>query len=449
MSFSLPPVRLLGLLVPDPQGSHEWTVYFGAFVILLGILGVILPGVRKTGSWWIALAVGSLLVSFGSNLPLMPFLSGLPGLSLLRVPSRMMFLFGMALAALASHTLENFGAFAQVKPRRLARLTLTSLVAFVWILAGGIYWITGTIPPGFILGAVAMLVAGVWLALGLQSDKQTSLWITGLFLFTLLDLMIYDSRVFQYRPAAEVLAESQNLAKRLGTLPGEFRVYSPSYSIPQQTAARSGLELADGIDPLQLRSYSDYMQAATGVPPTGYSVTLPAFANGNPRTANQDFMPDPALLGALNVKYIVSAFPINHVDLTLVDHVGDANLYINNRALPRAWVQTDLQTQMFEAVPVKSILWRPNRIEIMADGPGVLVLSEIAYPGWQVFVDGVPQEVLLAADLLRAVRLTAGAHIIRFEFRPVSVWVGSGLGLLGLLALVAIKYFEKLQPGRA
>ncbi len=58
----------------------------------------------------------------------------------------------------------------------------------------------------------------------------------------------------------EVLSEGAPTAEALVTQKAfdYFRVYSPSYSLPQQTAAFWRLELADGIDPLQLISYSQY-----------------------------------------------------------------------------------------------------------------------------------------------------------------------------------------------
>jgi len=93
--------------------------------------------------------------------------------------------------------------------------------------------------------------------------------------------------------------------------PGPFRVYSPSYSLPQHVAQRAGLELADGVDPMQLASYAGLMKAATGTRATGYSVTIPAFPpESNVETALSDATPDARLLGRLNVRYVAAEFPI-------------------------------------------------------------------------------------------------------------------------------------------
>ena len=68
-----------------------------------------------------------------------------------------------------------------------------------------------------------------------------------------------------------------------------FRIYSPSYSIPQQAAALNELELADGIDPLQLMSYVGFMEETTGIPVNSYSVTMPPFSSGKSCFGQSEF----------------------------------------------------------------------------------------------------------------------------------------------------------------
>ncbi len=114
---------------------------------------------------------------------------------------------------------------------------------------------------------------------------------------------------------AEAFADGREPAAWLADQPGQFRVYSPSYSIPQHVAQQFQLQLADGIDPLQLQRYVMFMQHASGVGAWPYSVTLPAFLGVQDRTKtfaprSKDIQPNAALLGLLNVKYIAAAFPI-------------------------------------------------------------------------------------------------------------------------------------------
>ena len=115
-----------------------------------------------------------------------------------------------------------------------------------------------------------------------------------------------------YRPKNEVIDQGGQVAKTFITtrVLDYFRTYSPSYSIPQQTAAFYRLEMADGVDPLQLRSYSDFMQKASGISSNGYSVTLPPFETGDPDTDNRGAVPDARLLGLLNVRFVAAQFPL-------------------------------------------------------------------------------------------------------------------------------------------
>lgn len=67
----------------------------------------------------------------------------------------------------------------------------------------------------------------------------------------------------------------------------------------------------------------------------------------------------------------------------------------------------------------------------------MLVLSELAYPGWQVQVDGQPEHLLLVAELLRGVQLDPGEHQVVFNFRSESLSLGLGLWALASVFLLA------------
>jgi uncharacterized membrane protein YfhO len=59
-------------------------------------------------------------------------------------------------------------------------------------------------------------------------------------------------------------------------------------------------------------------------------------------------------------------------------------------------------------------------IDVETDRPGVLVLHDLFYPGWEARVDGVQKPVLRANILFRGVETTAGRHRIEFRFNPLS-----------------------------
>ncbi|MBE0699357.1 MAG: hypothetical protein IH586_20730 [Anaerolineaceae bacterium] len=215
-----------------------------------------------------------------------------------------------------------------------------------------------------------------------------------------------------------------------------YRIYSPSYSLPQQTAAVHRFELADGVDPMQLAAYSSFMEGAAGVPGGGYSVTLPPFINGNPQEDNKEAVPDAQKLGLLSVKYVVSEFPLDNSQLELLARFGETRVYKNPFVYPRAWVQNPGAALGENITPAAGWSAEPNQIEVQASGPGLVVLSEISYPGWEVSIDGVPGRVITAGGLLRGVQILEGEHQVIFSFRPRLFYLGVvlfGMAWVGII----------------
>lgn len=161
-------------------------------------------------------------------------------------------------------------------------------------------------------------------------------WVgVGAVLLVAIDLLVVDATLVEARSPEEVFADGRAAAEWLAAQPGRFRVYSPSYSIPQHVAELYGLELADGVDPLQLASYADYLTRAAGLEPQGYGVTLPPFPEGaDVRTALKDTVPDTEMLGLLGVRYVAAAFPVADNELQLVGRFDGVYLYRNEEAQP-------------------------------------------------------------------------------------------------------------------
>jgi hypothetical protein len=73
------------------------------------------------------------------------------------------------------------------------------------------------------------------------------------------------------------------------------------------------------------------------------------------------------------------------------------------------------------------------QIQTSSPAPALLVLSETAYPGWRVFVDGVEQEWLVAYTAVRATCVPPGNHTVAWRYQPRSYAIGGMLSLLGLV----------------
>lgn len=441
LTLSLSPAHLLGLLIPDMAGYAERMLYPGALAVLM----MLWVGLQKRAGekiWlWVGVIVMALLWSLGSSIPPLAYLTRLPGFNLLRVPSRALLLASLAFSLIGAHGIQSLMDWKPLN--RSARWSdptwaLVTLTAFLLMLTSGLYWISSSLSIEFAWGAAAATVFTLIILLRKTNRISAERW--GLLLLPLLvlDLGGVGLSQFEFKTAAAVLSQKGLVARYLDFEKPPFRVYSPSYSLPQEIAAVHGIALADGINPLQLSAYVSFMEKASGVPAEGYSVTLPPFVTGQPEVDNRAYNPDASLLGLLNVRYVVTEFAIAADGLILAAQMGTTRIYRNLKALPVAWVQDPAGRPSEKVRPAAGMSRTANTIDVKATGPGLLVLSEIDYPGWRVWVDGIEQPVQRVDGLLRGVLLSEGEHQVRFVFHPALVYAGmflSGSTCLGLLFL--------------
>jgi hypothetical protein len=66
------------------------------------------------------------------------------------------------------------------------------------------------------------------------------------------------------------------------------------------------------------------------------------------------------------------------------------------------------------------VAYEPDAIAVTVDAPraGLVVLNELAFPGWTVEVDGEAALALRADYVMRAVYVGPGHHAIRWRFEP-------------------------------
>jgi hypothetical protein len=427
--YSFPVSQLLGLLVASPGAWAEWIVSMGSVALVLAVAG--LAAWPRRGLFWAVLLALALILAFGRNTPLGALFSGLPGIDLMRVPARWLFFAGMAIAALAAHGLSAVEAKAEGPPSRRIRVATLFAGAVVVAVNVAVAALSGSRPGASGLFAI-LAVAGIWLGLKAARLRWAAPALTVLLV---LELISIDISLVESRPAHLARGKGRALAASLAQEDGQ-RVFSPSYAVPQDAAAEAGLELADGVHPLQLASYVEFMASAVGFDGDSYSVTLPPFPSGDPAV---DWGPslDAEALGWIGVDRIVSTYPIDAAGISLESETGGVLLYGNAAARPRAWVEgpTSGGTSLS---PAASIERAPNWVEVRATGPGTLVLGDPMYPGWRASLDGsdVPIEPYLG--LLRAVALPPGDHTVRFSFVPLSLVAGLGLALIAAFSAAAI-----------
>jgi hypothetical protein len=403
--------------------------------LLLALGGLLLSSLKRNKYFWGILSLVAILVALGSQIPGSTWIANLPLISMLRVPSRALFLAGLGITSLAGFGLDSVSNPPGSKRVRIYALVLFGVSVFTLLLVAGFKYLSGELASGMLWGTLAVIFGAAWIGIGLKKKLPAGSWLAGVFLLVVLDLAVFDLNSFVGKSAQLVLSEGAQAADYIASQGGDVRTYSPSYSLQQQTAVHHDLRMADGVDPLQLAEYADFMEEASGVPRDGYSVTIPPYANGEPGTDNASYLPDAEKLGLLNVGYVASEFVLEAEGLILEKEIDGVYIYRNEKKRFPAWVQPGDSSAADEIQPAEVVKRSANAIKVTAHGPGMLVVPEIAYPGWSVFVDGVEKNLHARDEILMGVDLAPGTHRVKFVFRPRSVYMGvllfcAGFGLL-------------------
>ncbi|MEE8390715.1 MAG: hypothetical protein V3S14_07980, partial [Anaerolineae bacterium] len=334
------------------------------------------------GGWVVGWLVGAAWFSLGENGGLFQVLwRVVPGLGLLRVPPRAWVLVVFSMAVLAGVGVEETR-----KLKRRGQTLLLAVGVFPAMLGIG-YWLAVGVPPLNLVmfGVVTPLAVAIC---SLQFKMRHTRWLgLAAVLLVVVDLLVVDATLIEARPPEEVFADGQAAAEWLAAQPDHFRVYSPSYSIPQHVAELYGLELADGVDPLQLRVYADYLTRAAGLEPQGYGVTLPPFPEGKDvRIALQDVVPDAEMLGLLGVRYAAAAFPISGREWQFVSQFDGVYVYENRRARPLPETGEDGSIMLGDGTTL--FRYRPWPVYVGWAVSGVTVVGLLASWLWRWRTDG-------------------------------------------------------------
>ena len=112
----------------------------------------------------------------------------------------------------------------------------------------------------------------------------------------------------------------------------------------------------------------------------------------------------------------------------------------------QAVADAKFKTQLGEAVEQDTAsvatltTYEPNRLtyEVNSGKGGVLVFSEVYYPGWTATIDGEPAELGRVDYLLRALQIKPGKHQVELAFFPKSVDTTETIAYVAFALLVLI-----------
>ena len=133
----------------------------------------------------------------------------------------------------------------------------------------------------------------------------------------------------------------------------------------------------------------------------------------------------------------------------MLERIDDPDLNLWTTVLLETSLPDNQMSQLTDAPQSGSVADITNyglhQVDISVEmaSPGILVLSDEWFPGWNVTVDGAPASLLRANHALRGVFLPQGEHQIVFHYAPFTVRLGAALAGLTLLCGIALIFVSR------
>lgn len=328
LSLTIP--GLIGLIVPAHVGTAETFVYVGLPVLILAGIGV----VARRRWFWLAAIIVSAWYALGPAGGLWSVMTTLiPPLHWFRVPGRAWVIVAFIVPLLAADGFDHLLSRQLMRGMSWRGVIATMAIGGLGIGLGVLALFSPALPPAMGLTAIAATPLTLMVVMLRMSNKLSArLFTIALIALAAFDLTITARARLEWR-TDEAWAEPYiPLAERLLELQPD-RIYSPTYSLPQQVAEYDYLHLFGGVDPFQIAAVSAEIERGAGFSSQQpYSVVQPPLVGMNgedTRTANRDLMPDPQQLARWNVSHVVSGYTLMNPDLELVDRVGEIWIYAN------------------------------------------------------------------------------------------------------------------------
>ena len=223
-----------------------------------------------------------------------------------------------------------------------------------------------------------------------------------------------------------------------------------------------------GYHPAKLRRYQEMIDAYI-VPEMQKAMQAIAAKGGNMQQVDGvKWFP---VLNMLNTKYFIfplqggATIPLKNIYaqgngwfVDKIDYVADANA--EYAEVGKIDVRHEaVADKQFEAVlgqakandstaTVKLDKYEPNNLQytVNSKNGGIVVFSEIYYPGWKATVDGQSVELGRVNYILRAVNVKPGKHIVVLDFHPTSISTTETIAYISivilLLAIAGAGYME-------
>ena len=223
-----------------------------------------------------------------------------------------------------------------------------------------------------------------------------------------------------------------------------------------------------GYHPAKLRRYQEMIDAYIA-PEMQKTMQAIAAAGGNMQVV--DGVKTFPVLNMLNTKYFIlplqggTTAPIqnpyaqgngwfvnklNYVDDANAEYAEVGKIDVRHEAVADKKFEAALgQAKANDSTAtVKLDKYEPNNLQytVNSKNGGVVVFSEIYYPGWTATIDGQPAELGRVNYILRAVSVKPGKHTVVLDFHPTSISTTETIAYIAivilLLAIAGAGYME-------
>lgn len=466
------------------QPGTSGPVYVGAFVLMLFILGLfIVKGPMKWAL--LTATVLSILLSWGHNLmPFTDFfIDYVPMYAKFRTVASILVIAEFTIPLLAMMALKKVIDEPEVLTHQVKYVyisfALTGGVALLFALAPSLFFsdfvsssemvAMKNIPTEYLNPMLtnlkqireAIFTADSWrsfwiVTLGtvclllFKAKKLRAPWLIGaLIILCLIDMWQVDKRYLNDEMFVErsirdtpqpMTATDRQILQDKGL---DYRVLNLASNTFNENETSYYHKSIGGYHAAKLRRYQELIEAYI-MPEMQRMMPAIVKAQGDMTRVNGDSIYP--VLNMLNTKYIILPLqenqtaplqnPYTYGNAWFVDrisYVNNANQELDSlgklNLRHAAVADVKFKSQLGEAVRqdnvsmVKITSYAPNQLsyDVMSDKGGVLVFSEIYYPGWTATVDGQPAELGRVNYVLRAMNIKPGKHQVTLRFFPASI----------------------------
>ncbi len=482
---------------------NESMMYIGIIPIFLSVLGLVTIRKNKILFFFLILIFFSILFALGRNTPLLSLLyTFIPGFNLFRVPSRILILFTFSLAIFAGFGTNQFINLLFKKKQvyyLILILIIVSILALVSICClkiceGNIVSLFTSIFESklksnfshytlefYLAGIPAMLsnlIRGtafiffmtsipcvILLFYYYKKIKLTPVLciVTSLII---LDLIWFAMPLFELDTIENIYFASDSI-KTIANDTTRYRVWDLTGDYPYWMTSSYNIPQIGGHEPLLYKRYKQLYNWMIYKEDLDPSITWFEAIN----TSSQKF--DKNILNLLNVKYIFTNNLISDPEFTLINKTNKALIYENRNYLPRAFIVGAIRSTPYIEEELRSFdpkkealidgdeaqrilgsefketsiqLYSPNKIILQSEltEPGVLVLSELYFPGWRALDNGKEVPLFRINYVMRGVILSPGNHRIEIFFKPTYFTLICGISIISLIiSLILAVYVFK------